>query len=460
MQEQKIHWEPQAKQELALIQTADEILYGGARGGGKTDCGQAWLLYEVDKPRYRSLTIRRNASDLSDWIDRAKIMYSPTRGAYVNNYFDFPSGARSYTGHLNDENAYAKYQGHEYQKMLIEELTHIPRESDYEKLLGSCRSTVEGIQPQVFATTNPDGPGYKWVKKRWRIPDNPTEPVYTEREVTLPDGTKKIRRLVFIPARVEDNPILMQKDPGYIAYLASLTDDDLREAWLKGSWVGMSVAGAYYSKQLSAARLTGRITQVPYDEMLPVHTWWDLGIGDSTVIGFFQVANNQWRLIDYHEATGEGLAYYAKILKDKGYFYGLHYAPHDIGVRELGSGKSRYEMAKALGINFEGHIDDNGRFISAVPMLSIDDGINAVRSRFSTLWIDEKNGELFVEALTQYRKEFNEKMGDYKPSPLHDWTSHAADMIRYWAVTKLPTVDTSMEMRVMANRSRNKNNMA
>ena len=106
----KIHWSPQPKQALALASDADEILYGGARGGGKTDAGQAWLLYHKDKERYRALVIRRNADDLKDWNDRAAYMFKPSMaiGAGNPSEFTFPSGAKIRTGHLKDENAYTK----------------------------------------------------------------------------------------------------------------------------------------------------------------------------------------------------------------------------------------------------------------------------------------------------------------------------------------------------------------
>lgn len=434
----KVHWKPQPKQEIALKAAQDEILYGGARGGGKTDAGQAWLLYDVDKPRYRALVIRRNATDLSDWIDRAKTMYAPARGQFIGDSFIFPSGAKIRTGHLKDDNAYAKYQGHEYQKELLEEITHIASENNYEKLLGSCRSTVPGIKPQVFATTNPDGPGYSWVKRRWNIPDSPTEVVSTKDERTG-------RTRIFIPSRVQDNPKLMEADPGYIKFLESIQDDDLREAWLNGSWAGITLKGAYYRKQIALAREQGRITSVPVHLDLPVYTWWDLGVGDSTCIGFFQTVGKEWRMVDYHEASGEGLAYYANVLRSKGFVYAQHFAPHDIEVRELSTGKSRKEIAENYGIKFD-----------VAPNLPIDDGINMVRIKFRMLWIDEKNCSAFLNAISQYQKEWNDKMGDYKDHPLHDWTSHAADMIRYWAVSDITTANMDEEYRVLTNRAKSK----
>lgn len=201
-----------------------------------------------------------------------------------------------------------------------------------------------------------------------------------------------------------------------------MTDDEFNQEFMCS--FDASIQGAYYSKEISEARRDNRITPVPYEQMLKVHTWWDLGVGDSTTIGFFQIYGSQWRMIDYYEASGEGLPHYINVLQSKGYQYEEHFAPHDIRVRELGSGKSRLEIAQELGLNF-----------SIVPNMAIDDGINAARMRFNTLWIDSENCKRFIEAISQYRKEWNDKMGEYKAHPLHDWTSHAADMLRYWAVT-------------------------
>jgi hypothetical protein len=319
---------------------------------------------------------------------------------------------------LKDENAYSKYQGHEYQKILLEELTHIPRESDYESLLGSNRSTIPEIKPQIFATTNPDGPGRDWVKRRWAIPDMPEKGIFTQDEVT---GLTR----VFIPSRLTDNPKLSEVDKTYELRLKSIQDDDLREAWLNGSWADLNLKGAYYSEQCGKLRKEGRLTKVPYEMSLPVHTWWDLGVGDSTAILFFQRVGKEWHLIESFEAEGEGLPYFAQVLQSRGYVYGRHYAPHDIAVRELGSGVSRLETAQSLGINFE-----------IVKKLSIEDGIDAVRRRLNTVWIDKDKAGKAFDALSQYRKEFNEKMGVYKNKPLHDWTSHYSDAFRYWAVSE------------------------
>ncbi len=125
------------------------------------------------------------------------------------------------------------------------------------------------------------------------------------------------------------------------------------------------------------------------------------------------------------EQSGEGLAHYAKVLDDKGYLYDTHWAPHDIEVRELGSGLSRIETAKSLGINFK-----------VAPKLSIEDGINAARMRFNTLWIDEEKCAPFIHCISLYHKEWDDKRGEFRNQPFHDFTSHYADALRYWAVTK------------------------
>ena len=429
-------WEPQKRQSEALLRMENEVLYGGARGGGKTDAGLAWLLYDSMNPKYRALVIRRNADDLRDWIDRARSFYEPAHVLIQGQPAEifFPSGAIIRTGHLKDENAYSKYQGHEYQKILIEELTHIPREDDYEKLLGSNRSTVPGIFPQVFATTNPDGAGYAWVKERWAIPNEPTDIVVTE---------KLGRKLCFVPAKVEDNPKLTTADPAYVTYLESIKDEDLRRAWRDGSWAGTHIKGSIYGDELATMRRDNRICSVPYEEGLLIETVWDLGIGDSTAIGFFQKWGNQHRMIDYYENSGQGLSHYVRVLAEKKttlkYIYGKHYAPHDIFVRELGSGKTRYETAKQLGITFEiryakSRKDGTIRAKSAIPNIGVQDGIDKCKERMGLLWIDEKRCELFLTSLGQYRREYNEKMREYGVSPLHDWTSHAADMLRYWSL--------------------------
>lgn len=185
-----------------------------------------------------------------------------------------------------------------------------------------------------------------------------------------------------------------------------------------------ALEGAYYGQLMDSAQQNGRITKVPYDPSTGVITAWDLGMGDSTVIWFAQVVGKEVRLIDYYEHSGEGFAHYAKILNEKNYSYTAHYAPHDIEVRELGTGKSRLEIAANHGIRFK-----------VVPKLSIEDGIEAARVVIPRCWFDSVKCDYGIEALKSYRKAYNEKLQNWSISPVHDWASHAADAFRYLAIS-------------------------
>lgn len=188
------------------------------------------------------------------------------------------------------------------------------------------------------------------------------------------------------------------------------------------SW-SAAVKGAYYADQIAKAEKEGRICRVPYDGLLGVSTWWDLGMNDSTTIWFTQATGREIRVIDCYDHSGEGLQHYANVLKEKGYTYDTHNAPHDIQVRELGTGKSRLETAKSLGISFK-----------VVPNLGVYDGIGAVRGILSRCWFDAEKCKVGLEALRHYRKEYDEKRKIFRNTPLHDWTSHYADAFRYFAV--------------------------
>ena len=167
-----------------------------------------------------------------------------------------------------------------------------------------------------------------------------------------------------------------------------------------------------------------RVTRVPYDPALPVHTAWDLGINDSTAIWFAQIfRGGAVNVIDYYENTGFGLDHYAEVLRQKDYHYGDHLAPHDIEIRELGSGKSRLETAFSLGIRFK-----------VIPKMKVADGINAARLLMPKCYFDKDNCAVGIEMLKQYRQEWDEKRKIFRDQPRHDFTSHAADAFRYLAI--------------------------
>lgn len=186
-----------------------------------------------------------------------------------------------------------------------------------------------------------------------------------------------------------------------------------------------AITGAYYAKLVEDAEREGRVTdECRYDPMLPVHTAWDLGIADLMSIIFYQSPKGgSVRIIDHHRESGHGLEHYARVLDSKGYKYGKHYGPHDLAVRELGTGKSRMEVARSLGINF-----------STVPNIRVEDGINAGRMLLPRCYFNKTKAAGLLDALRQYREKIDEKR-NISLGPLHDWSSHDADAFRYLAVS-------------------------
>ena len=182
--------------------------------------------------------------------------------------------------------------------------------------------------------------------------------------------------------------------------------------------------GSYYAASFLDIYKTNRITTVPHEPALGVYTAWDLGVSDQTTIWFFQFLGKEIRVIDYYESSGEGLGHYASVLASKPYRYVRHFAPHDIAVRELGSGLSRLETARKFGINFD-RIPTN---------LDLAGGIENVREMLAYCWFDEAKTETGRKALEAYKREWDEKLASYKSQPCHDWASHGADAFRTAAV--------------------------
>ena len=189
-----------------------------------------------------------------------------------------------------------------------------------------------------------------------------------------------------------------------------------------------SVEGAYFDTQMQFLRKNKRLTsEVQVNPSLPVYTGWDLGMNDTMAIWFAQVVGREVHLVDYLEGEGEGIEYYADLLNKKGYRYGGHFGPHDLAVRELGTGLSRSDVAKGFGINFE-----------TVPRISNHaEGVQATRQFLPMCWIDEEACHQGVLCLDNYRKEWDDKRGVYKSTPRHDWASHGAKALETLARSSL-----------------------
>jgi len=298
----RFRWEPQrGPQTFALSRQEKEIFYGGARGGGKTETGIIWAAIpaiarddagKFKYPYYRSLVLRRHVDDLKYWVDRAEAIYSKFGAKKVGRpaEFHFPSGARIYTGHLRDRSAYTKYVGHEYQRLVVEELTLIPVEEMYERILGSCRSKYPELPAQIFLTANPGGPGHAWVRARFVVDEkgNKRQPGIPFQG---PDGNWRI----FIPATVDDNPLLAQIDPGYIKFLDSLPDA-IRRAWRYGDWDAF--LGQYFPEFRPYGPIGSEAEECPWaNHVIPegavkLEPWWHRWMSGDW--GFDHPASFHW----------------------------------------------------------------------------------------------------------------------------------------------------------------------
>jgi len=184
-----------------------------------------------------------------------------------------------------------------------------------------------------------------------------------------------------------------------------------------------AIMGAYFGKEVAEIERLGQITEVAAEPTLPIHTAWDLGIGDSMAIWAFQVHGTQIRVIGHYEASGYGFDHYVKECAARGWVGGDDFVPHDAKVRELGTGRSRVEVL--IGMKRKPRL---------VPDHKVDDGISAARITLPRCWFDAERCRDGLEALRQYRTDYDEKTRAFKNTPKHDWTSHTADAFRYLAM--------------------------
>lgn len=241
-----------------------EILFGGAKGGGKTAGARIWALKGnpdepqdvlvnvsyVYHPGYRCLILRKNAQDMMDFIDKAKSMYEAAYGAIWSGdgYFEFPSGAKIVIGHMASEDAYMKYMGQEWTRIIVEEVTQIKSVMLYMRIISCARTVHSSMKVQILLTANPEGPGFHWVRTRFmthpktgkRVPPK----TVIEEEVFNPFTNKKeVLTRYFLPSKISDNKILLANDPGYVTLLLGMPES-LRKAYIEGDWDVLS--GKYF----------------------------------------------------------------------------------------------------------------------------------------------------------------------------------------------------------------------
>jgi len=183
------------------------------------------------------------------------------------------------------------------------------------------------------------------------------------------------------------------------------------------------IVGSYYGELIKDLTDKNHIREIPTEASTAKFTAWDLGMSDSTSIWVAETIGGEIRLMDYYEANGEPLNHYIEWLDSKGYRDYIHILPHDVMVKELQTGKSRYEFLTDAGLTLE-----------VAPKSSVEDGIQAVRRLLSNCWFNKETTKHGVECLRNYRRVFNEKLNVFQERPLHDWSSHGSDAFRYLAL--------------------------
>ena len=184
-----------------------------------------------------------------------------------------------------------------------------------------------------------------------------------------------------------------------------------------------AVEGSYFGQILNELEEKKHMQEIPREELSRTFTAWDLGMGDSTSIWVAQLVGTEVRLIDYYENHGVGLDHYVKWIKDNDYLKAEHILPHDVRVRELGTGKSRLEM-----------LEESGLEVKIAPRMGLDDGIQAVRRLLPRCWFNVPKVQIGLNCLRNYRRDYDEKRKIFYERPLHDWSSHGSDSFRYLAL--------------------------
>lgn len=256
-------WKAQPKQQLAteLAAQADDLLYGGAAGGGKTE----WLIEYVAAqmeahPGNRGVIFRRVFPSLARTIvPRAKQkLWARARWNGQEHTFTFPNGSVLELASLQYADSVLDHQGAEYGVIAFEEITEFMQEQ-VEYLIGRLRAPTDGIRPHLVATTNPGGRGHKWVKRWWVRPktddlplDESNQPIgaspYVPWRPAATEDNPKPRVRVFVPATLADNPKLLERDPEYVHRLRANSNRALRKAYEEGDWDAIdAVEGALWT---------------------------------------------------------------------------------------------------------------------------------------------------------------------------------------------------------------------
>ena len=299
--DQQIIWQPQEGPQTALLEcSVFEVFYGGARGGGKTESSIGdWLQHSALYGEHAiGIFFRRKLIQLAEVIARTKQIF-PKLGAKYNEQqktWTMRNGARLKFAYLERDSDAEEYQGHNYTRVYIEELTNFPSPGPIDKLRATLRSGA-GVPVGMRLTGNPGGAGHNWVKRRYIDPDPAGYKIITEATEIELDGRKQTVSLdrVFIPSKIGDNQLLMRNDPTYILRLRQAGSAALVQAWLKGNWD--IIDGAFFDEwnpDLHVLETHVWLPKIPRNA--PRFRAFDWGSAKPFSCGWYAISDGTWGL--------------------------------------------------------------------------------------------------------------------------------------------------------------------
>lgn len=373
-------------------------VYHGGRGGGKSWEIADFLLIEGAKQKHRILCCREVQKSIKQSVH--KLLSDRIAALGLGHFYQIlETEIRGING---TEFSFAGLLNHTVESVKSFEGATITWIEEAQTVSAFSLSiliptVVRTFRPMVIMSMNPK---------------LPSDAVYSQYVLGERDDT------VVVQINYTDN----KECPGELIALAEQMKADDYDQY-EHIWLGKPkeiADGAIYKSEFEQIKRENRICKVPYDPNLPIYTSWDLGILDSTAIWFFQIYGKEVRVIDYYEANNEPLAHYARILDEKaqnfGYRYEKHFAPHDIAARDLSSGVSREQTMATLGYR-----------MTKGARLGVEDRIEATRQMLKNCWFDADKCKHGVKALQNYRREFNDKLDQFKATAVHDWASHGSD---------------------------------
>jgi phage terminase large subunit len=386
-----------------------KLAYGG-RGGGKTiNFGLILLLMAMKKPM-RILCVREIQKSIRDSVHKNlkdliwKYRSNDLKQQNIWNFWDITERSIRYSNGSEFIFTGLKNNASQIKSMANIDICWV------EEAHAISYSSIKVLRP----TIRNEGSEIWFSFNR----ETENDPVYEEFCIDPDDDT------FVLQINYDKNPFFpLVLDNDRLRDLKRVEDGKMEMEEYEHVWLGHPksfMGSSYYGKWIRKAEQERRICRGVFEESLKVHTAWDIGVGDSTAIWFFQLHGLEIRIIDYYENSGEGLPFYIDILKEKDYRYGDHFAPHDMTVRDFSTGISRLATAHTLGLDF-----------NVLPKDNIHEGIGLIRRNFHRCFFDSEKTTLGLKCLKNYRKEFDEIRQTYKEKPYHDWTSHGADAFRY-----------------------------